>query len=174
MRKIAITILAFALSSAVVYAQENFYEQTKYSHKPIVKMKLNGKKVWVLLDTGSDYTILNVNNQQKHGYDIYLLDEAKYKVQAIGKELMRMHTVRNANFEFHETQLKGPVLAYDLSNVVASIRQRTGKEITAIVGIDMMRRHDFVIDLGNRTVSIPLSAKNKKLELAGRVVQQSN
>ncbi len=123
-----------------------------FIEKPIVEMSLNGKKIWVLLDTGSEYTILNIKTKNKFKYDSYMLDRAKYKLQGLGTELNHMFTIRKAEIIFKEVKLEGNILAYDLSNIVYSIKKRTGKTITAIIGTKMMRHHGFVIDMSTDSI----------------------
>jgi hypothetical protein len=144
-----IAILVLFLVSKTSFSQENTLVETKYSDKPIVQMTLNGKKIWALLDTGSEYTILNINSQKRYDFDSYKLYADEYKFQGLGTQLMHMYTIRNAEIKFNEVKLLGNILAYDLSNIVESIKGRTGKTITAIIGTKMMKHHKFIIDLGS-------------------------
>ncbi|MBK6266620.1 retropepsin-like domain-containing protein [Marivirga sp. S37H4] len=160
MRTLKIT-LWMMLMSMFTYAQDYISTETEFDKRPIVKMNLNGENVWVLLDTGSEYTILNMDSQDKYQYKTYPLSQARYQVQGVGKQLMQMYTVRKAVITFNEIQLKGIILAYDLSNVANSIKQRTGKTIAGIVGLEMMRAHGFVIDVANNKV-ITKSGNHKK------------
>jgi hypothetical protein len=56
--------------------------------------------------------------------------------------------------------------AYDFSNVASSIRAKTGKTITAIIGTNLMQSYKFVIDLGNNKVTMMYKVKNKELKLS--------
>ncbi len=144
--KIVVLLMLF-LSANTCFSQVLKSTETKFIEKPIVEMTLNGKKIWALLDTGSEYTILNISTKHRFKYDSYLLDRGKYKMQGLGVELKQMYTIRKAEIAFKEVKLQGNILAYDLSNIVYSIQNRTGKTITAIIGTKMMRHHGFVIDM---------------------------
>lgn len=48
----------------VSFGQPNVYHQANYKHKPIVEMTINNTKTWVLLDTGSDITILDIKSKK--------------------------------------------------------------------------------------------------------------
>lgn len=143
---IAVLVLFFVSKTSL--SQENLVER-KYTDKPIVQMTLNGKKIWALLDTGSEYTILNINAKKRYAFDSYKLYADEYKFQGLGTQLMHMYTIRNAEIKFNDVKLLGNILAYDLSNIVESIKGRTGKTITAIIGTKMMKHHKFIIDLGS-------------------------
>ena len=149
--KITSVIIAL-LSINTCFAQELVSTESKFIGKPIVEMTLNGKKIWALLDTGSEYTILNIATKNRFKYESYKLDRAKYKIQGLGTELNHMYTIRKAEIGFHDVKLEGNILAYDISNIVNSIKTRTGKTITAIIGTKMMRRHGFVIDMSSDRV----------------------
>lgn len=153
MRALKITALIMLLSAASIgLTQDLTSVETKFIEKPIVEMTLNGKKIWALLDTGSEYTILNIKTKNRFKYDSYMLDRAKYKMQGLGTELNHMYTIRRARITFNDIKLEGNILAYDLSNIVYSIKKGTGKTITAIIGTKMMRHHGFVIDMSTDRV----------------------
>lgn len=159
MKTFKIVALIIALVTInTCFAQELISTESKFIGKPIVEMTLNGKKIWALLDTGSEYTILNIATKNRFKYDSYKLDRAKYKIQGLGTELNHMYTIRKAEISFHEVKLEGNILAYDISNIVSSIKTRTGKTITAIIGTKMMRHHGFVIDMGTDKVVMNIPA----------------
>jgi hypothetical protein len=53
------------------------------------------------------------------------------------------------------SRLYGAILSCNMNNVVNSIKDKTGKHISMIIGLNMMKHHNFVIDLGEGTVSVP-------------------
>jgi hypothetical protein len=167
--KIVSIVILVLLATSISYAQELNNIESKFAEKPIVEMTLNGKKIWALLDTGSEYTILNIRSKKQFGFDSYRLNRAEYKFQGLGTELNHMYTIRKAKINFHEVELKGNILAFDLTNIVKSIEQRTGKRITAIIGTKMMRHHGFIIDMSsNRIVLADISA-NSVVSVSGKL-----
>lgn len=142
-------------------AQDYEMKTAHYQSKPIVRMTLNGEKIWALLDTGTDITLIDLDAGEEYGFTTYFRPDAKFVIPGVGaNNYYQLHLVRNANLRYGDTELKRQVYAYNLSNVVGSIRERTGKKITAIIGSDMMCAYGFVIDLGEKTVV--LQQKNKK------------
>ena len=162
--KTQITLLLVAgLLFTFTAGQAQDFEKTMdhYKSKPIVRMTLNGEKIWALLDTGTDITLLDLEAGEEFGFTTYVRPDAKFVIPGVGaNNYYQLHQVRQAELRYGDTELKRKVYAYNLSNVVGSIRERTGKKITAIIGSDMMCAYGFVIDLGEKTVV--LSKKNKK------------
>ena len=163
--KTRMTLLIIAglfFNFASAKAQEIQIKASHYQSKPIVKMTLNGKKIWALLDTGTESTIIDLNAKEDYGFKTYIIDDPKYLVAGVGaNNYLQLHQVRNAYLQYGETQLKRKVYAYNLENVISSIHERTGKKVTAIIGSEMMCAYGFVIDLGEKTVVLQ-SKKDKK------------
>lgn len=146
------------------YAQNINVQKVNYKHKPIVEMTINNHKTWVLLDTGTDITIIDINSKEKFEFTTYVNTDSRYKVPGFGSTKNQLHQVRNCDITFGNTQLKRKVYAFDISNITSSIKARTGKNVTAIIGTNMMRAYGFVIDLGNNSVT--MKTKRNDLYLA--------
>ena len=43
--------------------------------------------------------------------------------------------------------------AFDLTNIISSLHANTGMKVVGIIGSDVMRKHGFKIDYGNKLVS---------------------
>jgi hypothetical protein len=163
--KTRMTLLIIAglfFNLAAAKAQETQIKASHYQNKPIVKMTLNGKKIWALLDTGTASTIIDLNAKEDYGFRTFISSDSEYVVAGVGpNNYHQLHQVRNAEILYLETELKRKVFAYNLQNIVSSIQERTGKKITAIIGSEMMCAYGFVIDLGEKTVMLQ-SKKDKK------------
>lgn len=157
------------LSCQLAKAQNVKVMEETYFHKPVIKMKLNNKDIWVLLDTGSDITILNINSKDKYEFGTFMIDDPKYKVPGFGSDYNQLHHVSKAELKFGDTVLKQNMYAFNITNIARNIEARTGKRITAIIGTDMMRKYNFVIDIGNNTV-----AMFSKIEKSRRPKNKSN
>jgi hypothetical protein len=154
-------LTGFFFSLTTTQAQQ-LKEASHYQSKPIVKMTLNGKKIWALLDTGTDITLLDANAKETYDFTTFIRPDAKFVIPGVGaNNYYQLQQVRNAELHYGDTHLKRQVYAYNLSNVVSSIQERTGKKVTAIIGSDMMCAYGFVIDLGNKTVVLQQKDKRK-------------
>ncbi len=114
-------------------------------YQPIVRGRLNGKKAYFLVDTGSDITCLNLSDTKR--YDI------KYK-QALqrlvltginsqqGKHLIANHV----DLELDEIPLTWRFKVLDIDKIAESIQWDTGIRINGIIGSDLMHKYQFVIN----------------------------
>jgi len=71
MKKIVLSLLLISLIITFSHAQQIDTLIAKYYGKPVIKMTLNGKKTWVLLDTGSEITVLNTRSKDKFEFNIF-------------------------------------------------------------------------------------------------------
>lgn len=161
MKKLIQILFLMLVTHSLTYAQYIEEKTTKYQGKPIVAMELNGKRIWVLLDTGSDINVLDSRTTRKYQFKAIKLYKKEVQVNGFGSISHTLMEAKNVNLYFEDVQMKARFHAYDLSSVVNSIRERTGKNISGIIGIDLMRSYGFVIDLGNKTVSMTYKVKKK-------------
>ncbi|PIB35970.1 hypothetical protein BFP72_11470 [Reichenbachiella sp. 5M10] len=161
--KTQILLLGLYLTAcSLAQAQDSHTLALRFREKPIVPMTLNGKKTWVLLDTGSDISVLNLRDQDKYAFHAHQDFNQKIKVAGFGSRHNQLHEVTNAQLYFGEMRLKTDFYAYDITHIVSSIRARTGKTVTAILGTNLMRQYGFVIDIGTSTVHVDYQVKEKK------------
>ncbi|MBU2912464.1 MULTISPECIES: aspartyl protease family protein [Reichenbachiella] len=161
--KFIILLLGILVAACTLgHGQNHQTMKTRYYEKPIVEMTLNGKKTWVLLDTGSDITVFNLKSKDRYDFHAHQDFNQQIKVAGFGSRHNQLHQVTNARLYFGEMQLKSDFYAYDITNIVSSIRARTGKHVTAILGTNLMRQYGFVIDMGTNTVSIEYKVKKNK------------
>ncbi|MCB0497489.1 MAG: aspartyl protease family protein [Cyclobacteriaceae bacterium] len=154
-------VLITSLVANVSHAQIVAVQQANYTHKPIVEMTINNKKTWVLLDTGSDITILDIKSKKEFGFNTFEKDG--YMVPGFGSENNRLRRATNVNLMFGDVRLRSAMFAFDLTTIAESIENRTGKRITAIIGTNLMRTYGFVIDMGNNSVVMYCKIKNSEV-----------
>ncbi|SMD33867.1 Aspartyl protease [Reichenbachiella faecimaris] len=162
MKKFIVIVSLVALVNNFTRAQELETVEAKYRGKPIIQMTLNDKKTWVLLDTGSEYTILDSGAKQKYDFFVSHSNDDRINVSGLGSTNNGLSETSNAELRFGHVKLKGPTYAFDLSTVAKSIQLRTGKRITAIIGTHMMRSYGFVIDMRDSTATLHIKSKKKK------------
>lgn len=129
--------------------------------KTIIKGDLNGKKAFFLVDTGSDLSIINSAH----------LDRFKLKEQeiyggsreAIGfnGETAAVKKVANANLLIGETLNHSSFYSLDLSKLCKSIEAKTHVTISGIIGADLLKKYNCVIDYQLRQITF-LNMRNKK------------
>lgn len=162
MKKLILMIAVLGLASSQSEAQNFETVEAKYRGKPIIQMTLNKKKTWVLLDTGSEYTVLDSGAKDKYEFHVFPSRDHNLNVSGLGSTNNQLMETSHVDLQFGHVELKGRAFAYDLSTVAQSIQLRTGKRITAIIGTHMMRSYGFVIDMRHSTATLYVKSKKKK------------
>lgn len=128
----------------------NFY---LYEGNSIVELSINGKKAWGLIDPGVAQTIFNTQDADFYEFDLYPAASQNYKVQY--QEQLRDYNRVVTDLSLSGEPLFGLKMACDISDVIAKIKNDTGKRISVIIGSNMMKHHGFILDLGNQTIEVP-------------------
>lgn len=153
--RILLLVSIFFLNSQFVLAQKSI-KIIKLGHQPIVAGKLNGKKAYFLVDTGSDATFLNSKDAKKFKFKSKKMLNRKYKLAGFdsdfnGDLLVATDIEMNLGGEL----MRGSYKLFDISNIAQSISQSGGIRINGIIGSDLMKRYNFVIDYKAREITFP-------------------
>lgn len=125
--------------------------------QPIVKGKMNGKTAYFLLDTGSDITLLNTGDAKKYGYSYGNRSDLRgYQLSGLGKSIKTVLGIYKVDLQIGSQQIKEAFIAYDLTNIIQSIRADHSVRISGIIGCNVLRRHGFVIDYDLNEVKMKL------------------
>ncbi|HLT71143.1 MAG TPA: retropepsin-like aspartic protease [Cyclobacteriaceae bacterium] len=162
-----IMVAYLAASSAFSDHEYEYIRIINLQQKPIIEGTLNGKRAYFLLDTGSDFTLLNEGMSQRYGFSALegQLGESAHKALGVGGKIVSFRSVHNAAIVLGSTQLSTNCRTYDMSRLVDVIRKKSGVEIVGIIGSDAMKRHGVIIDYGNREVGVILRRKPDRLPL---------
>lgn len=152
------TVLLLTIFS--LQAQEIVHIEDRFDRKPIVKMKLNGKNIWVLLDTGSSINLLDLSSMKKYKFKTYEQASDARNVIGLGSDEMQLLEVGDVDLVYKGVTLKGKFLTYDISNLITSFHAESGIAISGIIGSELMGKYGFVIDMKSNKAS--LSYKRKK------------
>jgi predicted aspartyl protease len=118
---------------------------------PIAKVKINGKEVYVIMDTGASISVLDATQSKAIGFTTYP-DPESGQVSGYGGNTVMLRTNVDRMILDGEV-LSGDFKAQDISNVVRAIQNGTGFYISGIVGMNFMRQHDFKIDFIDNTIT---------------------
>lgn len=158
--KILITLTtALLLVIFSLQAQEIVKIEDRFHKKPIVKMKLNGKTIWVLLDTGSSINLLDLTSMKKYKFKTFAQSSNARNVIGLGSDEMQLREVGNIDLVYKGISLKGQFLAYDISDLILSFQAEFGIAISGIIGSELMHKYGFVIDMRNNKASISYRRK---------------
>lgn len=129
--------------------------------KTIIKGELNGKKAFFLVDTGSDLSFINSGQL----YKFQLKEKEIYgnSKEAIGfnGETAAIKKVANANLIIGENFAHSSFYSINLNELTKSIEAKTNIKISGIIGADILKKYNCVIDYNQRQVTF-LNARSKK------------
>lgn len=156
-------MVAYIAASSVL--SDHKYEYIRIvnlQQKPIVQGTLNGKRAYFLLDTGSDFTLLDERQSRRYGFSAADSqgDKGADKALGLGGKVVFFRVVHDVTIVLGNTQISANCRTYDMSRVVDSIKRKSGIQIAGIIGSDVMKRHGVIIDYRNREVGV-ISARNR-------------
>ncbi|MCG8321386.1 MAG: aspartyl protease family protein [Cytophagales bacterium] len=147
-------IIGLLLVNFTTLAQHpKILEIVNLKSKPIVKGVLNGKTAYFLLDTGSDLTILDTGSARKYGYKIIQGRSRAMMIEGLGGSYRDFKRAIGLKLFMDESLIYTHFFAFDLTNIISSLHANTGMKVVGIIGSDVMRKHGFKIDYGNKLVS---------------------
>ena len=116
----------------------------------IVKVKVNDKDAYMLLDTGASVGFFDINQKKKYG----LKEGFRYHGTLIGAG-GEMKDVKHCDtfVEFEGKTIPQFLLA-DISNVVKSIKRETDIEILGIISLPQMKFAGIGIDANDMEIII--------------------
>jgi hypothetical protein len=164
MMRHSFTLLLLLFACCLAQAQEVLSFPLAYHEgKPTVRMILNGKPVALLLDTGSDLTILNEKIAPRMGFRTRPLPRGKGEVKGIGFGTTNLEVALGAQLEVAGRPLFTPILSTDLSQVDRGFSPYRKVPLAGIIGADLMQQYGLVIDYEAAQVQmqfdVPLEAE---------------
>lgn len=150
--------LTMALGLLMTFGQvvlaQNEVRMIGTMHQPIVRGELNGKKAFFLIDTGSSITLLNLKAAPKYDFGLARMNLEGYRLSGLNSEHKSgVLAATNAKLFLGGKRMQGAFRVIDLSYIIQSIAESTGIRIAGIIGSDLMRRHNFVIDYREREIN---------------------
>lgn len=118
-----------------------------------LKVNLNGKNAFLLLDTGASRTVFDKNQiEQYNTSQIELLDE---KSTGLGTSSMDIHTTEVSTLEIGTKKIENITLALiDLSHVNETYEKLGFKKIQGVLGSDVLYKYNAVIDYGKLELTL--------------------
>ncbi|WVZ84710.1 hypothetical protein U9M48_031705 [Paspalum notatum var. saurae] len=106
---------------------------------------VNDHPTVVLFDSGATFTFISKAYAQKHGYEITELKQ-KYRITAAGSSINTNHIVRDLRLQVgRESLFISPLLLPQLG-------------IDVILGMEWLKQHNVMIEVGSRTVQLRSSS----------------
>jgi len=112
----------------------------------MVKVLINGKKGWMLIDTGASKTVFDTSRIKKFTSENEFMLNEKLST-GLGTNSMQTHSACIKKIQFGELAIKNfDTILLDLSHVNESYRKLGLSEIDGVLGSDLMMKYDAVID----------------------------
>ena len=140
-------ICTLLLVSSFASAQNDFLLESY--DRPIIEVTVNGKTVYMLVDTGSSLNILDIEMLDKLGA------EKRFKmnrVVTLGAEHDMWH-IRKVDI-FVKGRRTTQIIASDIKLIRESILQATGIKIAGILGTPAIKELGMIIDLRRGIVTL--------------------
>lgn len=119
---------------------------------PLVKATLNGKEIYLLIDSGSTSTVLDIGSMRKMGFGTFGATGAQEVVGIGGKK--KVSYVHSAKLYLGNIKINNSLIAVDLKDLIGYIKRKTSYRISGILGTDTMRTYNVIIDYGNEVCVI--------------------
>lgn len=152
---IIIFILVSAFSSSRVRAQQSdikYIEIVHMDRKPIVAAKVNGKKTYLIVDTGSDISMLNIKSSEHFGFVPTVNSELTYQLEGLNGEKKQLSWAKKLSVTLGDSEIKARFYTMDLTRLMSSVKHKTHISVQGIIGSDIMKKYDFRVDFKNRNI----------------------
>ncbi len=147
-------VVSTTLGCTIAYGQSEM-KMMRPKHQPIIKVQINGKPAFLLVDTGSAITLIDENLADKYGFDVLKMRARGYQLTGLSSTHKDAISIASdLELQIGGKKMKGTVKVFDLSRIAESISEKAGIRIAGILGSDIMRRHQFVIDYRAREVTL--------------------
>ena len=109
-----------------------------------VKVTINGHETWMLVDSGSGSTLLDLNQSDKLGIEYSMDPNAKFTGIGGSNDLGTVLNVDSIRVSGVDYPVRLEVT--DLDNVVRIVKNATGLYVSGILGSDFMDRNNCSLD----------------------------
>ncbi|GJM29535.1 MAG: hypothetical protein DHS20C17_21700 [Cyclobacteriaceae bacterium] len=156
-----LTILTFEAGtikdSPLSFAAEPLFIEIACLEKvPIVKVQLNDKEAFFVLDSGSDISIINRLDLDKFQFTVK--KTASRDVKGFAGEQRGIYRVNQVKLALGDHEINSSFFATDLKHLVRTIENHTSITVNGILGLDIMKEYGFTIDYLNMRLSIDLKS----------------
>ncbi|WPP50807.1 aspartyl protease family protein [Catalinimonas niigatensis] len=154
MHSIFVLILLYTstLSTRAQTVNYEYINMVHLDHKPIVAAKINGKTAYFLIDTGSDISILDEKNTKLFKFRIAHSKEESHNIEGINGIKKNLSRIKFCRLVLGNSEMKSTLFALDLSKLVSLVKKKSHITIHGIIGSDIMRKYDFMIDYNTRRI----------------------
>jgi len=124
------------------------FQQVREGGLIFIPVEINGRKVWMLMDTGAGSTIVDIGRSGRLGM---LLEENSYIINGIGGQVESYNILNTSRIKVGNKEYSVNFQAIDLTLLTNRFSSAIGQNVIGILGSDFFEKHGFVIDYVNNT-----------------------
>lgn len=125
--------------------RKQFDQQVSVTDKRLlIPMKLNGKVVYFLADTGASLSL--VDSSQADNLNFKLKSKLNGTIVGAGGETNNVWHVKDLEVDFNGKKVY-QFLATDLTNINNSIKKETDYKVAGVLGLPEMKQLGWIIDV---------------------------
>lgn len=116
---------------------------------PVITVKLNNKKVNLIIDTGSELSIIDEKYYKKNN-DFNVIDSTMININTLnGEQINKVYIINGIVNDSINIKL----YTMDISNVINDMFIKQQIFIDGIIGVDFLYENNLIIDFKNKTLS---------------------
>ena len=158
---ILLIIICFILGSHLPLMAQDQYEVVELAvmrDQPIVRGTINGKRAFLLLDTGADVSIIHSNAAKRLGFSCHTRTSLNgFQIAGLGTSMKGLVSVYDMDLRVGSQTIRADYIALDLSGLIRSLNSGSSVKINGILGSEALKRYGFVIDYNRREVKMKIS-----------------
>lgn len=117
----------------------------------IIEVSINGKKGYMLVDTGASLSLLDINCLKS--FNIEQGAKMAGEITGVGGQGKSAYYLKKADIHLQGIKIH-QVVGTDISEVASSIRKTTGYSISGIIGLPQIKSAEMKIDADNGIIKI--------------------
>ena len=126
------------------------FVQTGNCNLVVIKCQLNGMEAYMMVDCGSEITILNRSMEHVFGFREGVTDN-KSNTDWSGTSVDIFYA-KKIDLTFGNVEVTDNIRIADIDNLLSSIGKRTKKNVIGIIGTDVLKSNHLVIDYNTMSI----------------------
>ena len=149
MKKIA---FVFFLIANLTFGQEKISIES-YQSVPLIKLSLNDRDVYFIVDTGSSISVLDITKSKKLSFKFH--NEMNTKSVGLGGEFS-LYYISGYEVKINDQQIFGKFVGKDLSEITSLLQNKTNLMVVGIIGMDILTYYDVSISFLDKSMTFNL------------------
>lgn len=117
---------------------------------PVVQGVINGKKAFLIIDSGASLSYLDINQSVSYGFHF---NDSDIQVAGYGGT-QNLSNAYGVILTINGRRIMTAFMCKDISNIVDLIQVHENIKIAGIIGTDVLENNNVVIDYKKRTIKI--------------------